>query len=139
MLKTSSKLEFAKPLQYLCFRLYEWQRDSIGESAPEFTAVLLCSIFQIINFGTFVVFFQIVMGQEIEIPKLYFILITSGIAFLNFWLLTLGGRFDLIKKRFENEPPSMRRRHTKWCWAYVIMTHGIFFISAFFLPQPHNH
>jgi len=111
--------------KYLIYRIYDWQKSLFGEKEnPRFTAILVVSMFQMFNVMTIDLLIRYFFGFGIADAALAVIVL---IAVNSFYFLYLG-KFERLIAAFSNEPETSRRRNTRYCWFYIVLTHSFFFL-----------
>ena len=103
---------------------YRWQ-IKVGSVATEFGAVAgtaICLYFNILNLNLLLKYFIHVPIFPFALGKVTVVLIIIAIVSLNYFYLAAGGRFERIKKEFENS------KGRKWKVITVLYT-----ISSFIL------
>lgn len=122
-----------KAYKYLFYRIYSWNLKTWGEGdVPEYTAILVISLFIGFNLLSLFTFMNLMAGYEIikisEIPKFYIIIKYLILIFVNYFILVKGGKYMEIAKEFKKENEEERRIRTKLMWSYIIGTHAGFFL-----------
>ncbi len=126
---------FIDNLYYRFYRLI----ISFGEkSIPRYNAVLLMSIFSILNFITVLVIAIIVTEKIIivNLPKGYLFGIGLLIIALNSYLIFSKKRYLEIERRFEKEEGKARVKNNLTAIAYILLTILFLVLSLVYL---NNH
>jgi hypothetical protein len=120
--------------KYLLYRIYQWQLAWFGKKEnPKFVAILGGAIFIYFNILTIIVVFEIVTRNKIYIPNIYVVAFLIFLISLNSYIFLHLDKFDTLIEGFSKESESNRKKNTIICWAYVIFTHAVFFISILIL------
>jgi hypothetical protein len=120
--------------KYLLYRIYQWQLAWFGEKQnPKFVAIVGCSIFICFNIQTVIAVFEIATGNKIYIENINVVAFWIFLLSLNSYIFLHLDKFDNLIEEFSKESESSRKKNTVLCWAYVIFTHAVFFISILIL------
>lgn len=120
--------------KYLLYRIFDWQLANFGENQnPKFVAIIGCSLFICFNILTLMVWLQFLTGYKIYIQELFSIIALSLLVLLNVYIFIIRNEFEAIILKFSKEVQTQRKKNTIWCFAYVLSTHTIFFLSVFIL------
>ncbi len=125
-----------KAYKYLFYRIYSWNLKTWGEGdVPEYTAILVISLFMGFNLLSIFTFINLMAGYEIfkisEIPKSYIIIKYLILIFVNYFILVKGGKYIQIAKEFKKENKEARRIRTKLMWSYIIFTHLLLILLGY--------
>lgn len=136
--KEASILGILDAYQYLFYRIYVWQLSMFGEKEnPRFTALLGNSICVAFNLLALHIIFQFVMGYDYRIEKIYGVIGTLLIIFINYFLLLYGNKSRAIIAKFSAESEIQRKRRTIYCWGYVLATF-LLFIACVIILAPRS-
>lgn len=120
--------------KYLLYRIYQWQLAWFGEKEnPKFVAILGCSMFIYFNIQTVRVVFEIITGIKIYTENIYVVAFLIFLFLLNSYIFLHLDKFDILIEEFSKESELSRKKNTVLCWAYIIFTHAVFFISILIL------
>lgn len=123
--------------KYLIYRIYDWQKSLFGEKEnPRFTAVLVVSSFLTVNLVTVDLILAFLTGRR-TITTAFQVLVPSFVlASINSYYFLHMGKFESLIEIFANESEASRRRNTRFCWAYIIVTHALALVLASFWSGP---
>lgn len=111
---------------------------SIGEAAtPRYNAVLLLSIFAILNFITVAVLASIILNRIVIVglPKIYLFLIGLLIIAVNSYLVFWKKKYLEIEQRYINESKGERRANTLVAGIYIVVTIAAFVLCLVYLNK----
>jgi len=121
----------------LYYRLYRFIAALGENSIPRYNAVLLLSIFLILNFITAVVLIMIVTGKIIivDLTKEYLLIIGLLIIALNSYRVFGRNRYKNIEDRFKDESKGARIRNNLLAVAYIVLTILFLAVSLIYLNK----
>jgi hypothetical protein len=120
----------AKPLRYLYYRIYVWNRQAQGESdVPQFNALLGTSFLMLMNLLS-IPFILDALGiatmSTAAFRSLVIVLMPMTFA-MHYLLLFRRERYRRIEIEFSNETDTSHRRGTVAILTYVVATFGLLF------------
>lgn len=117
------------------YRFYDFIR-SIGEDGiPRYNAVLLMSIFSILNVMTFIGFLGIVFQRIIIVdwPKVYLFLLGLAVIGVNCYFIFGGKRYLVIEQRYANEGRASKMRNKLYVVLYILVTIGLLIVELVYM------
>lgn len=121
-----------KPLEYLYYRIYDWNRKTWGAiDGPQFNALVGVSFLLFLNLYSIVELIGVFLG--IELPAVIMSSVTFSvvsfvvIAGINYFVFIYGDRYERIAQKFSGESHEKRIIRLILCFAYAIFT----FVLAF--------
>lgn len=124
--------------KYLFFKFYTWSINKFGsDDLPTLNALLLISLFQVINIATITFFIEKFMGivlfSLITQNKGIEILLMLTILILNYFLFIFRGKDDKIISIFQNKPKAVVKRYSLFSVSYGILSLSLLLMVIFCL------
>lgn len=119
----------------LYYRFYKFITALGNDSTPRYNAVLLLSIFAIMNFVTVIVLIMIATRKIIivDLPKGYLFAIGLLIIALNSYRVFGKNRYKNIEDRFKKESKEAKTRNNLLAVTYILFTIMLLVISLVYL------
>lgn len=117
--------------KYLICRIYEWQKSLFGEKEnPRFTAILVVSSFLTLNLVTVDLVLAFATGRRMITTAVQVLVPSFVLVAMNSYYFLYLGKFENLIETCTKESDASRRRNTRFCWAYIILTHALALVLA---------